>query len=70
MKVNRSNIQIKANPKRVIVNFLDLAINTNNTSRGHRLLDSVLSIPENELDELTKKLKITLHSDIEILSII
>jgi len=57
MKVNRSNIQIKANPKRVIVNFLDLAINTNNTSRGHRLLDSVLSIPENELKELYKEIK-------------
>ena len=57
MGVNRSNIQIKANPKRVIINFLDLAINTNNTSRANRLLDSVLSIPEDELNELYKEIK-------------
>jgi predicted GH43/DUF377 family glycosyl hydrolase len=57
MRVNRSNIQIKANPKRVIINFLDLAINTNNTGRANRLLDSVLSIPEDELKELYKEIK-------------
>ncbi len=57
MHVNRSNIQLKANPKRVIINFLDLAINTNNTSRANRLLDSVLSIPEDELNELYKEIK-------------
>ncbi len=55
MRVKRSNIQLKANPKRVIINFLDLAINTNNTSRANRLLDSVLSIPEDELNELYKE---------------
>lgn len=57
MEVNRSNIQIKANPKRIIINFLDLAINTNNTRRVNRLLDSVLSIPEDELNELYKEIK-------------
>ena len=57
MKVNRSNIQIKANPKRVIINFLDLGINTNNTSRLNRLIDSVLSIPENELHTLYEEIK-------------
>ena len=57
MRVSRSNIQIKANPKRVIINFLDLAINTNNTSRANRLLDSVLSIPEDELKELYEEIK-------------
>ncbi len=57
MRVKRSNIQLKANPKRVIINFLDLAINTNNTSRANRLLDSVLSIPEDELNELYKEIK-------------
>jgi predicted GH43/DUF377 family glycosyl hydrolase len=57
MKVNRSNIQIKANPKRVIINYLDLRANTNNTSRANRLIDSVLSIPENELNALYKEVK-------------
>jgi len=57
MKVKRSNIQIKANPNRVIINFLDLGINTNNTSRVNRLIDSILSIPENELNQLYKKIK-------------
>jgi len=57
MKVKRSNIQIKANPKRVIINFLDLGINTNNTSRVNRLIDSVLSIPENELETLYEEIK-------------
>ena len=57
MQVNRSNIQIKANPKRVIINFLDLGLNTNNTSRVNRLIDSVLSIPENELPEIYKEIK-------------
>ncbi len=57
MRVNRSNIQLKANPKRVIINFLDLAINTNNISRANRLLDSILAIPEDELNELYKEIK-------------
>ncbi|MGB5463003.1 MAG: hypothetical protein WBM92_06525, partial [Aureibaculum sp.] len=57
MRVNRSKIQIQANPKRVIINFLDLAINTNNTGRGNRLLDSVLSIPEDELIDLYEEIK-------------
>ncbi|MCH7525193.1 MAG: glycosidase, partial [Bacteroidetes bacterium] len=52
MNVNRSNIQIKANPKRVIINFLDLGVNTNNVKRVKRLIDSILSIPENELNTL------------------
>lgn len=52
MQVNRSNIQIKANPKRVIINFLDLGVNTNNIKRAKRLIDSILSIPENELNAL------------------
>ena len=52
MKVKRSNIQLKANPKRVIINFLDLGINTNNIKRSKRLIDTVLSIPENELSKL------------------
>ena len=54
MQVNRSNIQIKANPKRVIINFLDLGVNTNNVQRAKRLIDSILSIPENELKALYK----------------
>ncbi|MCF6295122.1 MAG: glycoside hydrolase family 130 protein [Flavobacteriaceae bacterium] len=57
MKVNRSNIQIKANPKRVIINFLDLGVNTNNIKRAKRLINSVLSIPENELNALYKEIK-------------
>ncbi len=57
MRVNRSNIQIKANPKRVIINFLDLGANTNNTSRLNRLIDSVLSIPERELNTLYKTIE-------------
>jgi len=57
MKVKRSNIQITANDKRVIINFLDLAVNTNNTSRVNRLLDTVLSIPENELETLYERIK-------------
>ena len=56
MKVNRSNIRIKANPNRVIINFLDLGINTSNTSRVNRLIDSILSIPENELNQLYKNI--------------
>jgi len=59
MKVKRSNIQIKANPKRVIINFLDLGVNTNNTSRVNRLIDTVLSIPENELDALYNEIKMS-----------
>lgn len=58
MKVKRSNIQIKANPSRVIIRFLDLGINTNNTSRVNRLIDNILSIPENELNPLYKKVKL------------
>jgi predicted GH43/DUF377 family glycosyl hydrolase len=57
MKVNRSNIQIKANPKRVIINFLDLGVNTNNIKRAKRLINSVLSIPENELNALYEDIK-------------
>lgn len=57
MKINRSNIKIKANPKRVIINFLDLGINTNNTSRVNRLIESVLSISENELNDIYKEIK-------------
>ncbi len=57
MQVNRLNIQIKANPKRVIINYLDLGANTNNTSRANRLIDSVLSIPENKLNALYKEVK-------------
>jgi predicted GH43/DUF377 family glycosyl hydrolase len=57
MQVKRSNIQIKANPKRVIINFLDLGVNTNNTSRVNRLLDTVLSIPENELYTIYDEIK-------------
>ena len=57
MKINRSNIKIKANPKRVIINFLDLGVNTNNTSRVNRLIESVLSISENELNEIYREIK-------------
>jgi predicted GH43/DUF377 family glycosyl hydrolase len=57
MIVKRSNIQIKANPKRVIINFLDLGLNTNNTSRLHRLIDTVLAIPEDELNALYEEIK-------------
>jgi len=57
MRVNRSNIKIKANPNRVIINFLDLGVNTNNTSRANRLMDSILSIPENQLGVLYEEIK-------------
>jgi predicted GH43/DUF377 family glycosyl hydrolase len=57
MQVNRSNIQIKANPKRVIINFLDLGVNTNNVKRADRLIDSVMTIPENELSALYEEVK-------------
>lgn len=57
MIVNRSDIQIKANPKRVIINFLDLGVNTNNSTRVNRLIDTALSIPENDLDTLYEEIK-------------
>jgi predicted GH43/DUF377 family glycosyl hydrolase len=57
MQIKRSNIQLKANPNRVIINFLDLVVNTNNTSRVNRLIDTVLSIPENELKTLYEEIK-------------
>ena len=57
MKINRSDIQITANPKRVIINFLDLGINTNNTRRVRRLINNILSIPENELKSLYEDIK-------------
>jgi len=57
MQIKRSNIQLKANDKRVIINFLDLAINTNNTSRVNRLIDTVLAIPENELNGIYDEIK-------------
>ena len=57
MQIKRSNIQLKANDKRVIINFLDLAINTNNTSRVNRLIDTVLAIPENELNGIYEEIK-------------
>jgi predicted GH43/DUF377 family glycosyl hydrolase len=57
MIVKRSNIQIKANPKKVIINFLDLGLNTRNTSRLHRLIDTVLAIPEDELNVLYEEIK-------------
>ena len=57
MQINRSNIQIKANPNRVIINFLDLGVNTNNTSRVNRLIDIVLAIPENEIDGIYEEIK-------------
>lgn len=52
MQVKRSNIQIKADPKRVIISFLDIGVNTNNIKRAKRLIGSVMSIPENELNAL------------------
>lgn len=57
MQVKRSNIQIKANPNRVIINFLDLGANTSNTSRLNRLIDTVLAIPELELHTLYEEIK-------------
>jgi len=57
MKVNRSNIQIKADPKRVIINFLDLGVNTNNIKRANRLIESVLSIPEKKLNAVYEEVK-------------
>ncbi len=57
MQINRSNIQIKANPNRVIINFLDLGVNTNNTSRVNRLIDTVLAIPEKELNGIYEEIK-------------
>ena len=56
MKVRRSNIQIKANPKRVILNFLKLGL-TNNSGRGLRLINTVLSIPEDELSSLYEEIE-------------
>lgn len=68
MQVNRLNIQIKANPKRVIINFLDLGVNTNNITRANRLIDSILSIPEKELktlyEDVTKNFEFR-HRDFE-----
>ncbi len=57
MTINRSHIQMKVNPNKVIINFLDLGVNTNNTSRLNRLIDTVLAIPENELQALYKDIK-------------
>ncbi|HHC80251.1 MAG TPA: glycosidase [Flavobacteriia bacterium] len=52
MKVNRSTIRIKANPKRVILKYLNLGINKYNSKRAIRLMDAILSIPESELNAL------------------
>ena len=41
----------------LIINFLDLGINTNNVKRAKRLIDSILSIPENELNALYEEIK-------------
>ena len=57
MQVKRLNIQIKSNPNRVIINFLDLGANTSNTSRLNRLIDTVLAIPELELHTLYEEIK-------------
>ncbi|MDX5584837.1 MAG: glycoside hydrolase family 130 protein [Aureibaculum sp.] len=57
MQVKRSHIQLKANPNRVIINFLDLVVNTNNTSRVNRLIETVLTIPEDELNALYEDIK-------------
>ncbi|MDX5583302.1 MAG: glycoside hydrolase family 130 protein, partial [Aureibaculum sp.] len=57
MQINRSNIQLKANPNRVIINFLDIVVNTNNNGRVNRLIDTVLAIPENELHTLYEEIK-------------
>jgi len=57
MQVKRINIQLKANPNKVIINFLDLGVNTNNTSRLNRLIDTVLAIPEDELHTLYEEIK-------------
>ena len=57
MQVKRSHIQLKANPNRVIINFLDLVVNTNNTSRVNRLIETVLTIPEDELHALYEEIK-------------
>lgn len=57
MQVKRSHIRLKANPNRVIINFLDLVVNTNNTSRVSRLIDTVLAIPEDELKALYEEIK-------------
>ena len=57
MQVKRSHIQLIANPNRVIINFLDLVVNTNNTSRVNRLIETVLTIPEDELHALYEEIK-------------
>ncbi len=57
MQVNRSHIRLKANHNKVIINFLDLGVNTNNTSRVNRLINTVLALPENELKALYEEIK-------------
>ncbi len=55
MKVNRLDIQIKANPKRVILNYLKLGVDYN-SNRIQRLTSQILSFSEEEIDELYEEI--------------
>lgn len=48
MQVQRSDIQLYADPKRVIINFLNLGIVTD-SKRAQALIDRVLAIPEEKI---------------------
>ena len=56
MRVNRSNIQIKANPNRVILNFFKLGIDYK-SKRIQLLITRVMSISEQEINKLYVEIK-------------
>ena len=56
LTVKRSDVQIKANPKRVIINYLCLGINQL-SERIQRLISDLISIPEEEVDNLYDEVK-------------
>jgi predicted GH43/DUF377 family glycosyl hydrolase len=57
MQVKRSDIQLYADPKRVIINFLNLGVVTSSV-RVRGLIDRVLAIPEQRVEELLKNIKL------------
>lgn len=56
MRINRSNIQIKANPKRVILNYFKLGPNHNSKKIKH-LITRILSISEQDIIQLYEEIK-------------
>ncbi len=51
MKINRSNVQIKANPNRVILNYFKFG-DDHNSEKIQHLISRVISIPDQEINQL------------------